>query len=595
VRVIFFSPHAGIWSHAFPEALVAEALARGGHEVLYVTCGRVLDEFCVTMAANGLTSASDPTSKQEICVQCIHHEKLLREEFGFSGPRLSDLVDADSEKAVAEVLASVSRDSAFELSVDGLAIGRFALYNLLIRRKRIRLDFNDEEWKEYWAELENLLRVWQAARKVFAAFDPDRVVVYNSLYPVNRVVSKFAETKGIPSYFLHAGGDFSRRLQTLLIGRGDTYTFYQHIMESWPRFSDVPCEPGDLAKVTNHYLHLFKGKSIFGYSAANTGVVDVRSRFHVAPEQKLLLATMSSLDEIFSAQCIGALGGPARESAFADQVEWIRSLVGHISSRADLFLIIRVHPREFPNRRDHVVSEHGQLLRELFVDLPSNIKVNWPEDKLSLYDLASEVDVVLNAWSSVGKEMGVLGIPVVLYSANYILYPDDINDIATNASEYFCKIDAALHEGWSFERARRAYRWSVFEYCRCVVDIGDSYPVLENPDKTVLERIAGRVTRSVFPDYEKRGDFRRRRNPLNAEIEITRLLDSEDRSVVERMTPAASTVGALERETVALRGELARLANALFADRASHAGNRLSRNLSGFFSSSKAGRATLGG
>src|SRR5665213_3843096 len=97
---MFFAPHAGIWYHAFPEALVAEALTRGGHEVLYVTCGRVLDEFCVTMAANGLTNASDETSKQEVCVRCSHNEKLLRGEFGFSGPRLSDLVDADSEKAV---------------------------------------------------------------------------------------------------------------------------------------------------------------------------------------------------------------------------------------------------------------------------------------------------------------------------------------------------------------------------------------------------------------------------------------------------------------------------------------------------------------
>ncbi len=579
MRVMFFAPHAAIWYHAFPEALVAEGLVRRGHEVLYVTCGRVLEDFCVPMAASGLTGESDLSSKQEICQQCMHNEKLIRDEFGFTGPRLSELVDHNSENAIAKILAGVSRDSAFDLCVDGVAVGRLALYNLLNRRKRIRLNLDDDEWNEYWIELKNLLRVWEAAHKAFASFRPDRVVVYNSLYPVNRVVSKFAEVRGIPSYFMHAGGDLSRRLQTLLVGRGDTFTFYESALENWPKFSSVPCVPEDLAKVTGHYLHLFKGKSIFGYSSENTGRVDIRSLFQVAPQQKILLATMSSLDEIFSAQSIGAFDGYAPSSAFADQIEWIGSLIDYVSNRRDLFLIVRVHPREFPNRRDRVVSEHGGLLREMFVNLPSNIRVNWPEDKLSLYDLACETDVVLNAWSSAGKEMGVLGIPVVLYSANYTLYPADIVDIATNAPDYFKKIEAALRDGWSFERARRAYRWSVFEFCRCVIDIGDSYPVLENPDRGMFSKMIGRIARSVAKDHEKRRNFRRRRKIAEAEGEIDRLLASGDRTIVDRMMPSHPEAGSLELETIALRGELKKLAGALFPDHALRSRNRLFRML----------------
>ena len=581
MRVMFFAPHAAFWYHAFPEALIAEGLVRRGHQALYVTCGRALEDFCVPMAASGLTGESDAISKRETCRQCMHNEKLIRDEFGFTGPRLSELVDLDSEKEVARVLASVSRETVLELCVDGIAVGRFALYTLLNRRKRIRLNLDDDEWNEYWVELKNLLRVWQAAHKLFATFRPDRVVVYNSLYPVNRVVSKFAERRGIPSYFLHAGGDFSRRLQTLLVGRGDTFTFYESAMENWSKFSNVPCVPEDLAKVTSHYLHIYKGKSVFGYSSKNSGHVDIRSHFQVAQEQRLILATMSSLDEVFSAQCIGAFDGYAPPSAFADQIEWIRSLFEYVSDRHDLFLIVRVHPREFPNRRDNVVSEHGRLLRELFVDLPSNIKVNWPEDKLSLYDLACEADVVLNAWSSVGKEMSVLGIPVILYSANYLLYPADINDIATNVSEYFSKIESALRDGWSFERARRAYRWSVFEYCRCVVDIGDSYPVLENPDRSLVGKVIGRVTRSIDVDHEKRRDFRRRRKILQAEGQIDRLLGSGDRSIVEQMMPAIPGANSLERETTALRDELKKLAGALFPDQALRSRNHLYKMLTG--------------
>jgi len=34
------APHAAIWVHAFPEALLAESLAKNGHEIIYVTCDR---------------------------------------------------------------------------------------------------------------------------------------------------------------------------------------------------------------------------------------------------------------------------------------------------------------------------------------------------------------------------------------------------------------------------------------------------------------------------------------------------------------------------------------------------------------------------
>ena len=45
MRILFFAPHAAIWYTSFPEALIADSLARGGHDIIYLTCGRGLDEF----------------------------------------------------------------------------------------------------------------------------------------------------------------------------------------------------------------------------------------------------------------------------------------------------------------------------------------------------------------------------------------------------------------------------------------------------------------------------------------------------------------------------------------------------------------------
>jgi len=80
--------------------------------------------------------------------------------------------------------------------------------------------------------------------RVFDETKPDRMVVYNALYSVNRVVCRLAETRGVPQYYLHAGDNLSRRLKTLVLARGHAFTYYQYLRGQWPRYRDRPC-PSD--------------------------------------------------------------------------------------------------------------------------------------------------------------------------------------------------------------------------------------------------------------------------------------------------------------------------------------------------------------
>ena len=70
-------------------------------------------------------------------------------------------------------------------------------------------------------------------KKIFDETQPDRVVVYNALYSVNRVVCRLAELSGIPQYFLHAGENLSNQLQTLMLDRGHNFLHYQYLRSKW--------------------------------------------------------------------------------------------------------------------------------------------------------------------------------------------------------------------------------------------------------------------------------------------------------------------------------------------------------------------------
>lgn len=581
MKILVFAPHSAIWVHAFPEALVAEALRQSGHEIVYVTCGRQLRRFCVPMGAHGLEPSSPAARRARVCGECESRAGILREAFGFRGPELDDLVGPAEKAAVEQALAGLKRGEIPALELEGVPVAKFALYQLMLRRKRIDLEFSDAEWEDYLVELRNTLYAGHATIRLLDAERPDRVLVYNALYSVNRVCCKLAERRGITHYYMHAGGNLANRLQTLLLGRGDTFTFMPHVVSQWPRFADTPCTPRLLSLVTDHYIELVRGRSVFVYSSPGSGAADLRQQFGVGSEQRLLVAAMAGYDEEVAAEMVGARKHHT-PPLFTSQFEWIRALLEFVQGRPDLFLLIRVHPREFPNRRERVKSQHARLLEEALRDLPPNARVNWPDDGVSMYDLANEADAVLTSWSSVGKEMCLLGLPVVLSSRELVFYPPELAYVGTTREQYFHAIEEALAAGWNAERARAAFRWAALEFIRATIFVGDSYPELEHPARPLHRKVVDRLRRHIDPFFKERADCRRRRARLGAAGQVTSLIESGRESVLELMDPAAVERATLAEETRALKREFARLADALCPTEDARRRSRLYRSITGF-------------
>lgn len=575
MKILFFAPHSAVWIHAFPEALAAEALAQLGHEVLYVGCGGSLNSYCVSMSALGVSFDSPAADKQRTCRSCLGNERLLRKRFNFTGPNLVDLITADDRRVAEQLAAGVTQGNCLDLEVDGVEVGRIASYELLVQAKKKEIAFTDSEWQRYLASLVNTIMVLKSVQRLLDQARPDRVIVYNALYAVHRVVSRAAQLRGIPQYFLHAGDNLSNRLQTLILARDQAFAYYEHLRVRWPSHRDHPVGPRRLRAATDHFLEVGRGRSAWAYSAAPRNDIDIRSIFGIAPGQKILCATMSSEDERFSGEVIGALPTDT-QPVFARQVDWIKALVDYVGARKDWSLIVRVHPREFPNRRESVMSAHAQMLREVLAELPDNVKVNWPTDAISLYDLAGVADVFLNAWSSAGKEMAWLGLPVVLYSDQLTLYPADLNYIGLDRDHYFAQIEQALQDGWSAERIRRTYRWCAIEYHAAAVSIADSYSRSER--YSFLSRAVGKVLRSIAPYREQKADCRRRASRLAAAPAIERILADKLGSAVE--LPDAMQPVSLSEETKHLRHEIGRLVAGLYPGESGH--NTLAGKLRAF-------------
>ena len=90
--------------------------------------------------------------------------------------------------------------------------------------------------------------------------------------------------------------------------------------------------------------------------------------------------------------------------------EWISRTVQYFAGRPDVQFVIRVHPGE--------VLTHGlsmvDVVKQVLPKLPEHIRLIGPKDKVNTYDLIEVADVGLVYTTTVGMEMAMYGVPVIV-------------------------------------------------------------------------------------------------------------------------------------------------------------------------------------
>jgi hypothetical protein len=161
--------------------------------------------------------------------------------------------------------------------------------------------------------------------------------------------------------------------------------------------------------------------------------------------------------------------------------------------------------------------------------------------------------------------MALLGRPVVVYAPRLLNYAPAINYVGETQAAYFAAIEAAVRDGWSFENVRKAYRWCAVEYVRAIADIGDGFDISEARATSIAARV--RNLALALPNVRQIYDLWRRPRALREQARIAEVIVAGKASLLDVPRPRTATTEA--EETVALRGELRRIAAALYG--ATHA------------------------
>lgn len=474
---VFFAPEGGIGSHFATHCMVARSLKELGHQVLMVRCSGQY-EHCIVMDMHLLPVHKTTAQRQQTCRICRLAGSQLTEQYDLPSIDLVELVDGQTIAEISSQAHSMP-DDAGQFSVEGVKFGKLCGSDVALSTKTLdQMNATGEARELLEAYVSGALLSYRATQTLIRRFNVARLTFFNE-YGILVGAVKAAIKAGIPTVrigmAIHKTTD---RRKIVLLHEPLGIMTYHKSLDDWPLWRDLALPAERLEIITDNNLSRLGAGGHSVYSPKHAGATDaVFEQLGLSAHRRTLVAYTSSRDEFDSnISLMSAFGIDLFQKVqpFADQIEWLKALIVYVEKSQHLQLVVRIHPREGKNARESRVSEHLSLLRRHFSEQYEHVRIVWPEEPVSSYDLAEIADVALTGWSNITMELTRLGIPTIIAFNRYVPFPvPDVVTWSPTPVGYFELIENALSRPPELDAVRFAYRWSNVYSLVMSVDFGD--------------------------------------------------------------------------------------------------------------------------
>jgi hypothetical protein len=472
-KILYFNPYSGILEHLKIERDLQRIIKNSDMRLDIVRCDGMYNSYCNVMAAVGLMPDSDQKARDEVCKNCRNLDKFSRNNRTSTYFLLDRFLTNEIEIDVKAVMSGIHIDNWKDFVFQGEFFGRIASYEFFLRNKISDANISESLWPELRNEISMCLKTYFIALSILKDSSYRSVGVYNYLYGVNRAFILAAQQLGKKTFSVQGNGFLYNMHSRYFIYDTDGSYWYLNSSPEWILAKEKPLSFFEIFRVFRHFKSLYAAKSVWTYSSPK-GVFEpkeIRKKIGIPPDRNVSLLVTSSADEQFAFNFVG-LSNSLKEmnpTLFQSNLEWIITTIDFYKTNPDQYLVIRVHPREFANKREGVNSKEGSRILDFLqgFDLPKNVYLNHPKDQISLYDLARITELLINSTSSVGLEFAALGIPSISVSpSSLVAYPRELSTMVTSKNHYR-EILSKGSKLVNLPNVSLAFRWINFKHGLC--------------------------------------------------------------------------------------------------------------------------------
>lgn len=402
-KLVLFAPMTNHVEHSELEHFVGNEFNKLGAQVWVVRCRGAFQPKCLGMTRK----PSDSASRLLDCADCRFRSSRKANASLYKTIFVEDYLTSEDYRKTTEFLDQAERHDWINLEFEGIPFGRFWAYHTAVEFKTVNFNDNAEALDDFWESARGHLLSYLAAKSIKTQIGPDAALTYSFEYPLNR--SFLAGLGDTPGYSIGHGWA-SRRYSSVFFYRA---TKFQDVFED-PRASDMASTPLSLAELRdlkNNLMSSIRAKNLFSYTTPlrKQSRQSILSSLNLDSSRQIVLALTSSPDEV-DAGNLSLLRPDHR--LLDDDLDLVRIVTRLASEMVDVQFILRLHPRLFPNTRDRRTSSRAESVLEGLRET-DNLKINRPDDSISLWDLVGVADAAISTRSSAGWEIGSVGIPVV--------------------------------------------------------------------------------------------------------------------------------------------------------------------------------------
>lgn len=279
--------------------------------------------------------------------------------------------------------------------------------------------------KERNAEAARNARAWLAAHR------PDVVIIPNGTIQEMGIVYRVAQYMDIPTVTF----EFGDRREHIWIGQNKEIMHHE-TDELWKVRGAEPLVEAQLQRLQELFAARIDAKTWQNFArrwqdTPTEGGEAVRAKLGLDDRPVVLLATNVLGDSL-------TLG---RQVFSRTMAEWIERTVNYFADRKDVQLVIRIHPGETLTHGISMVDVVNDALGEI----PSHIHLVKPDEPVNTYDIVDIADLGLVYTTTVGLEMAMRGIPVIVAGQTHYRNRGFTHD-PESWEEYFDKLDSLLND-----------------------------------------------------------------------------------------------------------------------------------------------------
>lgn len=462
-HVLFLNSAAGIWAHTATDSLILNRLARSGAKVSSISCDGYLRGLCAVRLSRGRTLEQVNARKDLDCRDCrftANLTSLAGNIDSINRFELGKFISNESRKEVEDYFFSwQTLGFPLDFNFRGLPVPRLAGYEISLKYKSWEVAIEGLGSEEFHRAVFDAALTVSAASKFFSSYkDFSTVIIRSPQYANNGAFARVARANGIRVLFLDGSPNIAEDYTHLMIWDWAEYGSSNPANRFFTG-QPVTLAPKSLERIESHLKALKKGISHKAYSPAKQMGVSPLGVMGAKMGKPTAVLALSSTDETEAARQSGVIPGLNTGIVFRDQFEWVRETIEWFEQRPHLQLVIRVHPREFPNKRESRTSPAAHRWETALSQVPANVYLNHPNQGLSLYDLFDEIQVLVTGWSSAGLEAALQGVKLVTYDSSLPGYPATIGLTGSSREEYFSNLHKALLGAENIPYRENALAW----------------------------------------------------------------------------------------------------------------------------------------